>query len=118
LADISVKKEELMTTTNMKPDLGAVQTLPEFLKTTGVLTRDDMVGIVSQALVLIDDLYAHLPLKKAMHAVDPVQRLKLLRRRIGGISERSFHSEMISIFVELRDLHTNYLLPQPYNDPE
>jgi C-terminal processing protease CtpA/Prc len=116
LADISVKKEELMTTTNMKPDLGAVQTLPEFLKTTGVLTRDDMVGIVSQALVLIDDLYAHLPLKKAMHAVDPVQRLKLLRRRIGGISERSFHSEMISIFVELRDLHTNYLLPQPYND--
>ena len=106
-----------MTTSEIRPDLGTIQTLPEFLETTGGLIQDDMVGLVNQALVLIDDLYAHLPLKRAMHAVDPVQRLKLLRRRIGGgITERSFHNEMISIFVELRDLHTNYLLPQPYAD--
>ena len=100
----------------MKPNLGAIQTLPEFLATTGTLTQNDMVGLINQALVLIDDLYAHLPLKRAMHAVDPVQRLKLLRRRIHGVSERSFHNEMISTFVSIRDLHTNYLLPQPYAD--
>lgn len=105
-----------MKTSNTPPDLGAIQTLPEFLKTTGVLKDEDMIHIVNQALVLIDDLYAHLPLKRAMHAVDPVQQLKLLKRRIGRITERSFHNRMISIFTGLRDLHTNYLLPYPYAD--
>ena len=100
-----------MASVAMKPDLGAIQTLPEFLETTGALTKDDMIGLINQALLLVDDLYAHLPLKRAMHTVDPVQQLKLLRRRIGGVTERGFHNEMISIFVGLRDLHTNYLLP-------
>ena len=70
--------------------------------------------VVEQASVLIDGLYVHLPLKRARHAVDPVQRLKLLLHRLGGLSERGFQDEMISIFTELRDLHTNYLLPDPY----
>ena len=70
--------------------------------------------LVDQARVLIEDLYVHLPLKRAMHAVDPVQRLKLLRHRLGGMSERRFHDELIRIFTSLRDLHTNYILPMPY----
>ena len=65
--------------------------------------------------MLIDDVYVHLPLKRAMHAVAPVQALKLLRRKVNVISERQFHSEMIEIFKGLRDLHTNYILPAPYN---
>ncbi len=50
-----------------------------------------------------------------MHAVDPVQSLKLLRRQVGRLTERQFHNEMITIFKGLRDLHTNYILPAPYN---
>src|SRR5215472_17522222 len=63
---------------------------------------------------MIDQTYVHLPLKRAMHAVEPVQRLRLLKQRIDTYSERAFHDEMISIFVHLRDLHTNYILPEPY----
>ena len=97
------------------PQLGEIITLPDFLATAGALTPAQRKIIVGQALTLIDDIYVHLPLKRAMHAVDPVQRLKLLRRRLGAVTEREFHNEMISIFKELRDLHTNYILPAPYN---
>ncbi len=97
------------------PQLGAIITLRDFLATAGALNPAERKTIVGQALTLIDDIYVHLPLKRAMHAVDPVQRLKLLRRKLGTVTEREFHNEMISIFKELRDLHTNYVLPEPYN---
>jgi hypothetical protein len=96
--------------------LEATITLQEFLTTTGGLTLEERQQIVDQALVLIEQFYVHLPLKRAMHAVDPVQRLKLLRYRLHTLSGRRFHDEMISIFMELRDLHTNYLLPAPFGN--
>ena len=93
---------------------GATMTLEQFLASTGSLSASQRGMIVDQAEVLLEALYVHLPLKRSMHAADPVQRLKLLRFRLSGLSERQFHDEMISIFVDLRDLHTNYILPSPY----
>ncbi|MCP4220266.1 MAG: peptidase S41, partial [bacterium] len=55
-----------------------------------------------------------LPLKQAMHAVSPVQRLKLLKYHNAGLDKRTFHDRMLSIFTGLRDLHTNYILPNPW----
>jgi hypothetical protein len=78
------------------------------------LTLDERRQIVRQAQVLIEQLYVHLPLKRAMHAIDPVQRLRLLDRRLQAYAGRRFQDEMISIFIGLRDLHTNYILPAPY----
>jgi C-terminal processing protease CtpA/Prc len=92
----------------------AVQTLPQFLAQTGTLTPKQRQTLIDQASVLIDDVYVHLPLKRAMHAIDPVQRLRNLRARMAPLSELEFHDELIAIFTELRDLHTNYILPEPY----
>ena len=93
-------------------------TLAEFRETVGSLTPEERDEIISQAMVLIDQLYVHLPLKRAMHAVDPVQRLRVLRRRVApgreSITDRQFHDEMIAVFTGLRDLHTRYVLPRPY----
>jgi hypothetical protein len=77
--------------------------------------------LVEQAMTLLDDAYVHLELKRAMHAVEPIQRLRLLRDQLGrpdaaGMSDLDFHGEMASIFASLRDLHTNYLLPAPFRD--
>ncbi len=72
--------------------------------------------VVDQALALIEQIYVHLPLKRAMHAVDPIQRLKLLRYHAANLSESGFHAEMVSIFNGLRDLHTNYILPAPFRN--
>ena len=55
-----------------------------------------------------------------MHAVDPLQRLRLLRHRLEQTSaerlppEIEFHREITEIFTGLRDLHTNYFLPAPF----
>jgi C-terminal processing protease CtpA/Prc len=104
-----------------KEQLGNIQTLKDFLsKTKGSLTLDDRKIIVEQALTLLEASYVHLPLKKAMHAVDPIQRLKLLQLRLDETTidkmdlELDFHKEMIDIFTSVRDLHTNYLLPTPF----
>jgi C-terminal processing protease CtpA/Prc len=95
--------------------------LPKFLASTGHLSLDKRKLIVDQALVLFEQNYAHLPLKRAMHAVDPVQRLRLLQHRLDEIpanqlpSAIDFHREMTEIFTSVRDLHTNYVLPEPFN---
>nr|MDU9043025.1 S41 family peptidase [Candidatus Electrothrix aestuarii] len=62
----------------------------------------------------MEEFYVHLPLKRSMYAVEPVQRLKLLDHRLPP-DDRRFHEEMISIFMGVRDLHTNYILPAPYS---
>jgi hypothetical protein len=102
------------------PVPGAVP-LSEFLASAGTLTHAERLILVEQALVLLEGNYVHLPLKAAMHAVNPVQRLRLLRARLLRQTdatmdpERSFHLELSGIFHSMRDLHTNYLLPAPFN---
>jgi hypothetical protein len=83
------------------------------------LSRRERLRIVEQSILLLEMNYVHLPLKRAMHAIDPIQRLKLLKFRIetGGrelYSGMQFHQRMLEIFASLRDLHTLYLLPLPY----
>ncbi|HEX2169713.1 MAG TPA: S41 family peptidase [Nitrososphaera sp.] len=105
-----------------KPLLADVVDLPTFLKTTGKLSHADRQVLVEQALILLEMFYVHMPLKRAMHAIDPIQRLKLLKYRLAQKSEKqkmsevSFHNEMTRIFTSLRDLHANYMLPLPYGD--
>ncbi|MGB5736803.1 MAG: S41 family peptidase, partial [Thiohalocapsa sp.] len=93
--------------------------LRSFRATTHGLSKQERLLLVEQALVLIDQNYVHLPLKEAMHAVEPVQRLRLLYRRVEQTPDAAledalrFHHELAAIFLSLRDLHTNYLLPDP-----
>ena len=56
----------------------------------------------------------HLDLKRAGHAIAPVQQLALLRYRLDQLTDWEFHVELRNVFISLRDLHTNYVLPAPY----
>jgi Peptidase family S41 len=84
----------------------------------GRLPRQVRVQIIETALDLIETLYVHLPLKRSMYAVNPLQRLKLLRGRCEqqkpAMADREFFNELLSIFCQLRDLHTNFVLPEPF----
>jgi cytosine/adenosine deaminase-related metal-dependent hydrolase len=85
------------------------------------LTSGERALLVEQAMVMLGETYVHLSLKRSMHAVDPLQRLRLLRYRLdqpaaAGMSDLDFHREMSAIFASLHDLHTNYLLPSPYRE--
>ena len=89
-------------------------------KKRGKLSKADRLRIVGQALVLLERNYVHLPLKRAMHAVDPVQRLRLIGSRIEDTDEQklpdemSFHQDMQRLFTSTRDFHTSYRLPAPF----
>ncbi|HEY0640940.1 MAG TPA: S41 family peptidase [Pseudonocardiaceae bacterium] len=90
--------------------------MPDFRKhlATGGLTVGQRRTLVDQAEHLLDGVYVHLPLKRAMHAIDPVQGLRLIRHRLERMSDAQFHAAMLKVFVGLRDLHTNYILPSHY----
>lgn len=108
--------------TAVRSHLAATSDLPTFLASAGNLTLKARKQLVEQALVLIDDNFVHLPLKEAMHGVDPVQKLRLIRHRLNRAtpgtmdSEYEFHRQMLDVFTSVRDLHTNYLLPMPFAD--
>lgn len=105
---------------SIRDHLAASLELRDFLATAGALTLAERKLLVDQALVLFQQNYVHLPLKVAMHAVNPVQRLQLLRARLERQTsatmdpEWAFHAEMAEIFHSVRDLHTNYMLPDPF----
>jgi hypothetical protein len=104
----------------VREQLAASEDLPTFLRAAGGLTLDERKLLVEQALVLLEQNYVHLPLKVAMHAINPLQRLRLLRARLERQTtatmdpEWIFHVELSATFHSVRDLHTNYLLPLPF----
>ncbi|WP_060180294.1 S41 family peptidase [Streptomyces sp. IMTB 1903] len=109
-----------LTAEVVRDHLAAATPLEAFLEGAGTLTLDQRMLLVDQALVLLEQNYVHLPLKIAMHAVNPVQRLRLIRRQLEQQTpatmppEWIFHAEMSKVFHSVRDLHTNYQLPAPF----
>lgn len=103
-------------------DFAAVVPLSQFLDSVQDLTPEERLQVVGAAIAMLGEVYVHLPLKRAMHGIDPLQRLRLLKLRMQAqiehheaeASARVFHDQMIEIFHSLRDLHTNYILPASY----
>lgn len=120
-ADVKCAAYLKKASTAVREHFSGVQDLPTFLDSAGELTIEERKLIVEQALILLDQNYAHLPLKRAMHSIDPTQRLKLLLQTLEQTQastlplESEFHHELTEIFTSVRDLHTNYLLPDPFN---
>jgi C-terminal processing protease CtpA/Prc len=110
------------TASTLENEAMGAATLAELNAAAGLLTLDDRKLVVDQAQVLLGHAYVHLTLKRAMHAIAPLQRLRLLRHELDRSTpktmapEAEFHREMTSIFTDLRDLHTNYLLPSPFRE--
>jgi C-terminal processing protease CtpA/Prc len=76
------------------------------------LTAKQRETVVDEFIALIEGLYTHLPLKRAMYGVDPIQRLRLLKRNAdAGLDDLAFHRQMAAIVTDLRDAHTRYVGP-------
>lgn len=93
--------------------------LKEFLQTAdkNMLTPAERDLLVTQAIELLDKFYVHLPLKQKLYGVDPIARLQSLQQQLKQqppANDRSFHADMSAIFESLHDMHTTYMLPEPY----
>lgn len=108
---------------------GTVTLLEDLTDDNGALIRTDksewtktkMTDVIAAAEVLLSRFYVHLPTKRTLYAIDPLQALHNLRGEIDAIpddepmmGEREFHECMTSIFTSLRDPHTSYYLPDPF----
>ncbi len=106
----------------VRDQFSAATDLRTFLESVGKLSLDERKRIVEQALILFDDNFVHLPFKEAMHGINPIQKLCLIKHRLEHATDAeaesalSFCSEMLNIFNSVRDLHTNFLLPSPFAD--
>src|SRR4051794_23425166 len=100
------KMSKADTRSAVETQLGRRIKLADFRATVTPLTPDERVTMIEQAMEMLEKVYAHLPLKRALHANDPIQSLRLLRLRQAGLDERAFHSSMMDVFLGLRDLHT------------
>lgn len=88
------------------------EALADFTMPATDVSRDDQVVIVETFIDVLNGLYVHLPLKRAMHGIDPVQQLRRLLDRVRrGLDEAAFHAEMSRIVTSMRDAHTSYVGP-------
>jgi len=102
----------------VRPILKRSVPLPVFLSRAAKARQLKPAGrrrLVDQALVLLDGFYVHLPQKRAMYAVEPVQRLRLLLNRLPQYADDiALYRELIDIFTSVRDFHTRFELPPPF----
>jgi C-terminal processing protease CtpA/Prc len=75
------------------------------------LSQIERTEIITMFTDLLDGLYVHLPLKRAMYGIDPVQQLRRLHERARLMSDDAFHREIAGILTNLRDAHTAYIAP-------
>lgn len=98
----------------IEDQLGQRVKLADYRSTVTPLTSAERELLIEQSMEMLEKVFAHMPLKRALHAIDPLQSLRLLRLRHASLDERAFQCALMEIFVSLRDLHTNYLLPSGY----
>ena len=70
--------------------------------------------ISKQASFLIDNFYVHRELKEHAFHVNPIQDLKSVEENASMLSSSHLHAKLEDIFSGLRDLHTNYIYPAPF----
>jgi hypothetical protein len=80
------------------------------------LSPVERAAVVDGLVAVLDGLYAHLPLKRARYATDPLQRLRLLRQQSPDLDDLEFHHQLASILTGLRDGHTRYIGPAALRD--
>jgi hypothetical protein len=89
------------------------------LRLAGIPTALDggqRVQLIDTLELVLGGAYCHLHQKRAGYAIDPVQALRLLRRRCVEMSDGEFHIALTSLVAGLRDAHTRYVGPGSLRD--
>jgi hypothetical protein len=119
----------------VKLELDNAVTVTAFKEQRKQLDFGQCLTLVNEAILVLEGIYVHLPVKRAIYAIDPVRRLQLLRLRLqryegcGNAPDGEpntgdqqppqddlwFHREITDILTSLRDLHTMYVLSKPFD---
>jgi hypothetical protein len=81
------------------------------------LTWGERLDIIDALSMVLGDVYAHLPLKRALYGFDIVRGLEHVRQQVATLSDLQFHRELTTLVNRLRDAHTQYRGPWRKNSP-
>lgn len=88
------------------------QALREIPSDVGRLSWGERLDILDAWVQVLDGVYAHLPLKRALYGFDPIRALEHLRQQVPALTDLQFHRELTNLINRLRDAHTQYSGPQ------
>src|SRR5215469_12046814 len=92
------------------------KSLPEALgevpSDIAILNWGERLDIIDAWAQVLDGVYAHLPLKRALYGFDPIRAIEHLRQQVPALTDLQFHRELTSLINRLRDAHTQYSGPQ------
>jgi hypothetical protein len=98
-------------------DWSSSQALSDFLRDIVPLTQEERRAILHGASTLLRCYYVHLQDKCREFGIDPLGALQRLETELPPEGDDiAFHAAVCDIFAELRDLHTQYVLPAAYHD--
>jgi hypothetical protein len=80
------------------------------------LSWGDRLDILDALSQVLDGVYAHLPLKRALYGFDILRGLEHLRQQVPTLSDLQFHRELTTLINRLRDAHTQYHGPWTRKD--
>lgn len=75
------------------------------------LSWADRLDVLDVLMLLLDQIYVHLPLKRSLYGFDIIRALTGLRQQVTQIDDTQFHRELTSLVSRLRDAHTQYQGP-------
>ena len=76
------------------------------------LNWGERLDVLDAWVQVLDGVYAHLPLKRALYGFDPVRAIEHLRQQVTTLGDLQFHRELTSLINRLRDAHTQYSGPR------
>jgi len=86
--------------------------LQQFPHGVGALNGAERFDVLDNWVHVLDNLYAHLPLKLALYGFSPVRAIERLRQQVSELSDLQFHRELMMLINRLRDAHTQYSGPK------
>lgn len=81
------------------------------------LSWGERLDILDALCQTLEQVYAHLPLKRSLYGFDIVRGLAHLRQQVPTLSDLQFHRELTALVNRLRDAHTQYHGPWTVPDP-
>jgi hypothetical protein len=75
------------------------------------LSGAERYDLIDTWVLLLEQLYVHLPQKRSLYGYDPIRALEALRRQEPLLDDAAFHRELMLTINRLRDAHTQYRPP-------
>jgi hypothetical protein len=81
------------------------------------LTWGQRLDIIDALCLVLDGVYAYLPLKRSLYGFDVIRGLEHLRQQVPTMTDLQFHRELTLLINRLRDAHTQYQGPWTVDEP-